>query len=517
MTASGAERPDPYVVELALAAALAEVTDGQAEKIARAWAAAWAEVAGDLQDALEVVLADAGKVNTMAIVRYERLAKVLAAIADHLEQLVADLGVLVTEDLTEVLSMATHGSLDLITAQLPTHHRLPHRPVLPDALTAIVNRVTEQVTSTAQPVADETYAVIVRELTRGVAAGSSPRETARRMVDRAEDHYNFGQARAENIARTETLDAYREAARVQQDQHADILAGWVWLAHLGPRTCRSCLAMHGQVFDLDVEGPHDHPQGRCSRCPVVREADGTADLSWVPSADEHFTGLPRDQQVKLLGKRGFRAWLSGDFPREEWTKTRTADGWRPSQVPAAPGDANGGSGAGGDEPPTDGPERLLPVDEDFTYDGELRSQGPASPFTYTQLDALGIVAPEDDPHVHFSQAERAIATWLSEHGIEVRSVADADDIGRTPDAVFVGSLQTVEFKTLGSTRTTSIRNAAKEARHQSHRVLIDGRKVNLTSEQAKAGLARALGISGLDLLELALILGDSTGVGWSRV
>lgn len=347
MSTAPPERPDPYAIELALAAALAEVTDGQAEKIARAWAAAWAEVAGDLQDALEVVLGDAGQVNTMAVVRYVRLATVLAAIADHLDNLVADLGVLITGDLAEVLGMATSGSLDLITAQLPFDFQLPDRPVLPDALTAIIDRVTQQVTSTALPLADETYAILLRELTRGVAAGDNPRETAARMVERAEDLHNFGRSRAENIARSETLDAYREAARVQQDQHADVLEGWVWLCHLGSRTCRSCLSMHGRLFPLEKPGPDDHPQGRCSRCPVVREEDGSFDLSWVPSADEHFATLTPDEQRKLLGRKGYDAWLAGEFPRDQWTKTRSSDGWRDAQVPAGPGDPGGGSGTGG--------------------------------------------------------------------------------------------------------------------------------------------------------------------------
>jgi hypothetical protein len=334
---------DPYAIELALAAALAKVTDRHEATITQAWVRAWSEVSRDLLDALAEVLDAGGRVNAMAVVRYERLAAVLGAIADQLESLTEQLGITITSDLRDVLAMADQGTAQLIAAQL-LDRPIDVLPAPPHALTAIVRRTTEQVTSQLQPLADDTYAIILRELTRGVAAGDNPRETAARMVQRAEDLHNFGMNRALTIARTEVLDAHREAARVAQDANADVLAGWMWLAHLGPRTCRSCLAMHGQVFGLEVRGPDDHQQGRCSRCPVVREEDGSVDTSWVPSAEDHFMQLPREDQVAILGPKGYRAWAAGDYPMEAWTKTRSSDGWRDAQVPAPPGDPDSGSG-----------------------------------------------------------------------------------------------------------------------------------------------------------------------------
>lgn len=337
-------RPDPYSVELALAAALAQITDAQTAEITQAWARAWSEVAADLLDAVEIVLTAHGRLNTAAVVRYQRLTSVLAAIGDTLEDLAALVGVRIMSDLDEVLALAERGTRELIAAQLLDEERiLRPRPVAPDALTAIVRRTREQVISTTSPVADQTYSVILRELTRGVAAGDNPRETANRMVERAESHWNFGRARAETIARTETLDAYREGARVSQDLHADILAGWVWVAHLGPRTCRSCLAMHGEFFELSAEGPHDHQQGRCARTPVVKPSGGefdpeTLDLSWVPDAIDHLMSLPVADQQAILGREGHRLWLAGKFPPELWVKKRRTRGWRDSYVPASPGD-----------------------------------------------------------------------------------------------------------------------------------------------------------------------------------
>jgi len=340
------DRPDPYKLEVLLAAALARITDQQTAKITQAWGRAWSEVAEDLLDSVAMILAQGGQVSRMSIVRHQRLAQTLAAIADVLVDLAGMIGLTIEENLDEVVALAEQGNAEIIGAQLfqlgDQFAEWEPRPVAPDALTAIVRRTTQQVTSAALPLADETYSIILRELTRGVAGGNNPRQMAERMVNRAEDHWNFGRTRAENIARTETLDAYREAARVSQDLQADILAGWVWIAHLGPRTCRSCLALHGEFFTLDQPGPFDHQQGRCSRTPVVMPPDGdigeveTLDLSWVPDAIDHLESLPVADQKKILGRDGWAAWRAGNWPPELWYKIKYTPGWRRSYVPASP-------------------------------------------------------------------------------------------------------------------------------------------------------------------------------------
>lgn len=352
----------PYDVERQLERELAAVTDAQERTILAAWVLAWSEISADLHDTLLDLLAGGTRITAATVVRSERLASTLAAVADTIDDLAQQAGVTITSDLSAVLDQAIDGTGLLIRAQMENARRFnSRRRPSRSALDAIVERVTEQITSTLLPIADETYATIQRELIRGVAVGDSPRETARRMVQRSEDLWNFGASRALNVARTETLDAYRDGAKAAEEPHADILAGWTWLAHLGPKTCRSCLAMHGQLFPLDKAGPEDHQQGRCSRCPVVRGADGEPDLSWVPSAEEHFKSLTKDEQVAILGREGYAAWAAGDFPIDQWTKTKSSDGWRDSQVPASPGDAGagGGRGSGGGAGPGDPEPRSI--------------------------------------------------------------------------------------------------------------------------------------------------------------
>lgn len=337
--------PNPYAVELALAAALSQITDGQDTQIVQAWAQAWGSVSTELLDTLTVILTDAKKVNPSAVVRYQRLNTVLGQIANNLDDLAQALGVTITSDLNDVVHRAEAGTRELIAAQRLLHDErrgLPVRRVPSPAMQAIVRRTTEQVTSQLQPLADDTYATILRELTKGTAAGDNPRETARRMVANSEDLHNFGRSRALNIARTETLDAYRAGAQESEKQYPDLVAEWVWSAHLGSRTCRSCLSMHGRTFPLDVPGPDDHPQGRCARIPVVREDDGTVDLSWLPDAEAHFDGLSVADQRAILGNAGYDAWRRGEFPIDAWTKHRANTGWRDSQVPASPADATRG-------------------------------------------------------------------------------------------------------------------------------------------------------------------------------
>jgi SPP1 gp7 family putative phage head morphogenesis protein len=334
-TTTSTPEPDPYAVELLLAAALQQISDQQDAKITQAWAQAWGSVSSDLLDTLAVILADVGRVNAAAVVRYQRLASVLGAIADHLDDLTQHAGIVITSDLHEVVQRAEVGTRELIVAQKllrDERHALPVRRVPSPAMRAIVHRTTEQVTSQLQPLADETYTTILRELTKGTAAGDNPRETARRMVARSEDLHNFGRSRALNIARTETISAYREGAAETQDQYPDLLAGWAWTAHLGPRTCPACLAKHGQVFPLDERGPDGHPQCRCARVPVVREADGSTDLSWLPNAEEHFNSLSPADQLAVMGPRRLELLKQGSITFEDLAVEQDNPGWRTSWV-----------------------------------------------------------------------------------------------------------------------------------------------------------------------------------------
>ncbi|MCZ4497910.1 MAG: hypothetical protein JWQ74_463 [Marmoricola sp.] len=331
--------PDPVRVEQELTNQLASVNDAQVATITAAWIRAFSEVSTDLEQILTTIIttrASGGIVNARDLRRSRQLAVALDGIGQKLEDLTSQAGVTVTSNLASVVRRGVDSTDRLIDAQLELGQVVPGLDLgrLPDSrqLEAIVTGSHRQITSLLRPVAPETEEAIRRELIRGVTIGSNPKVTARRIVLRVNDKAQVGRARAENIARTETLDAYRNAAQAGEKQHAKLLAGWVWLAHLSPTTCPSCLARHGTFHDLDEAGPHDHPQGQCARMTVVRRHDGSVNLSFVPDARRYLDNLAEADQVSIMGRKRLELLNSGAIDFADLTTERQSPTWRPSWV-----------------------------------------------------------------------------------------------------------------------------------------------------------------------------------------
>lgn len=329
-------------------ATLARITDAQVRDLVRAWAEAWDEVSVDLNATLLELLTSGDRISRAQMLRSTRLQRALAVIADQLEDLAQLAGVRIIGDLAEIIDRAGSAQASIIDSQLPPNAQQlvdlqAWSRVDAEQLEAIVRRATTQITALTKPLSAEAYAVVRRELIRGVAAGSNPRETARRMVARAERYgFNGGLQRALVIARTETLDAHRAAAEVAQAAHADVLGGWVWLASLSERTCPACLAMNGTVHALTDPGPLGHQQCSCSRMPQVKSwaelgFDGIEEPPpLLPDSEAFFNGLTPEQQKAILGPARWTAWDEGRFPMSQWATRRTTPGWRDSYVVAPP-------------------------------------------------------------------------------------------------------------------------------------------------------------------------------------
>lgn len=345
------------MLQAALDAQVAAITDQQTRTLTAAWVVAWAEVSGDLRDTLAELLAGATKprLTRAMLLRSVRLRSVLAQIADHLDTLAASSGVTITSDLKKVVQDAVHAQREILSGQLPG--LVDPRDLLVNvrssdrAFDAIVQRATEQITSRLRPLSPAAYSAVRRELIRGVAVGSNPRQTAARMVERANGRFDGGLTRALVISRTETLDAHRAAAEQAQNAQADVLTGWIWLCHLSPRTCPSCLAKHGTFHELDEPGPEDHPQGRCVRMPKVK---AWADLGFdveepddvVPDAQAWFDALPVADQVAILGRARLDLLRSGAIEWADLSTRRTSPGWRDSWGVTPVGQLTGGASGG---------------------------------------------------------------------------------------------------------------------------------------------------------------------------
>lgn len=319
---------------------LDKIVDAQTRALVAAWADAWTEIEPDLTAALLEQLVAGERITTAQLLRSRRLMAALQVIRGQLQTLAKDAGVLIVGDLQQVIDTAGAAQASVIDSQLP-----PNAPQLvnldawsrvdADQIAAIVARSTEQITSLTRPLPAEQYAALRRELIRGVAAGSNPRETARRIMRRTEGRFNGGLTRALVIARTETLDAHRAAAQLGQTAHADVLSGWMWLSRLDTRTCPSCWAQAGTLHPLSESGPDDHQQGRCARMPVTKSwrdlgFDVDEPPSLAPSPAEQFEALTVAQQKQILGPARYDAWTRGEFPMDAWSVRRTTDGWRDS-------------------------------------------------------------------------------------------------------------------------------------------------------------------------------------------
>lgn len=325
-------------------ARLAAITDDHTRRSTKAWVEAWDDVVDDLDAALtELALqAGEGRIRRATVIRSARLTKALDAIQTKLADLFDDAAQDAIDGLRDVVLEAGGTQEQLIGSQLPPDDVdvvKSWSTVNTKQVDAIVTRAAENITKASYPLSDSATAAMRRELVRGLVAGKNPRATAARMVKRTEGLFNGGLARALTIARTETLDAHRAAARATDLENADIMAGWVWAAALGARTCPACWGMNGTFHEIEESGPDGHQNCRCQRMPKTKTwAELGFDVEEPPPIEQDagavFGALPAGTQREILGKRGYDAWKSGAFPMSEWATRRKNPGWRDSYVPA---------------------------------------------------------------------------------------------------------------------------------------------------------------------------------------
>lgn len=327
----------------ALRRELLKITDQQVRDLVAAWANAWDEVAGELELAVLDLAARAedGRITRGQVLRSRRLASALDVIGRSLTGLADQTGVRIVADLPDVVDAAGRAQAEIIDSQLPKAERGNLNAwdrVDLRQIDAIVNRTTEQIASNLWPLSSEAQGAIRRELVRGVAAGANPRETANRMVQRTQGEFNGGLTRALTIARTETLDAHRAAAKVSHDANADVLGGWIWLTDLrvSPPPCPACLGMAGTEHPLSEPGPLGHQNCRCSRMPHTKTwaelgIEGMDEPeSQVPDAADWFASQDVATQKKILGPARYDAWKRGEYPMSAWAERHSTEGWRDS-------------------------------------------------------------------------------------------------------------------------------------------------------------------------------------------
>lgn len=317
-------------------AQLDKIAAGADRRLYQLWVRAWDDIHDDLEAALRA--AAAGQVS--GAVRARRARQALEIVAAQMFATAQRVGTDICSDADAMIDLAQAHTTAVIGAQLAGAANVAGLVVRADQaqIVAIARRVQRQITARTFILQDDATAAVRSELVRGVAEGIGPLRQAAAMLSAVQGAFNGGLTRARTIARTETIDAYRSAAMATEKANADVLAGWLWLADLGQRTCMSCVAQHGTFHKLDEPGPEDHPNGRCTRYPVTKSwkqlgFNGIADLPRPAITGDGAKWLKRQPEAvqrHILGTRGQAAWKAGQFPPSAWSVRRDNPGWRGS-------------------------------------------------------------------------------------------------------------------------------------------------------------------------------------------
>jgi SPP1 gp7 family putative phage head morphogenesis protein len=331
-----------------LMVAIGAETDAVTRQLTTAWVRAWDELATayrqGITDAVDYAIHNGRWPNASELARLERLQHAVMEAERALAQLGERAGVTIRDGAGQVVAIDADHEPRLIASQLPAAEQAAAAArfaanIAPTALDMIVARSQGQIESALRPLSRDAGEAMRRELIRGVAVGSNPRDVvAKRMVDRVQGAFEGGLTRAMVIARTEMLDAYRAASRHSHAANADVVAGWTWMSTLDSRACPSCWSMHGKIFPVEAPGPLDHQQGRCARLPKTRtwrelgfDIDEPADD--IPNAQTKFWTLPPADRKQIMGPQRLELLRSGRVGWDDLPTVRPSLAWRPSYAP----------------------------------------------------------------------------------------------------------------------------------------------------------------------------------------
>lgn len=303
--------------------------DAETRALTKAWFRAWNEVAPEWEAALADLVAASrdGEWPTRAqISRAKRAIRALEATQNAIADLADSENLRITAELPKLTKAARRWEADLLRSQLPSDIPAGHVLLGVDfdrvsdrAIDAIVRRSTRRVTSLTRPLSADATAAMKSTLIRGVALGENPNRAASRMIARVRGDFEGGLARAKVIARTEMLDAHREASRAQDKANADVLTGWQWVAQLDKRTCfpagTPITTSAGdkpieQIEAGDVVLSHTG-QWRRAYEPMSRTYSGamvtlTAGDLTVTCTSDHPVLIERDSELQWMEARGIR-------------------------------------------------------------------------------------------------------------------------------------------------------------------------------------------------------------------
>ncbi|WP_150241615.1 CdiA C-terminal domain-containing protein [Nocardiopsis quinghaiensis] len=266
--------------------------------------------------------------------------------------------------------------------------------------------------------------------------------------------------------------------------------------------------------------PGETHASRDEERPLRRDEDVEGDQGDDPiqrrDDDQEGTGGPREEQERPEPATGGGSEGGGDEPPRDRTGTGDDDEDN-SDGDSGPDDQT----AGRDEQDEEGEtgignqERLLDVFPDkVELDDRIPRPEDVDPARYNQPTVNELRDRVGKGWEYYDDKEQAIAEYLHEYGIEVKSVDVARSDGvKSPDSVVVGRDVTIEFKTPERASKNSIIQNLRKGREQSSRLVMDVRSVNTPQETAISALRDSLRRYGGDLDEV-IIIGNEYVISW---
>lgn len=329
-----------------VAAIAAQLKDSQARMLdphdaalIGAWAQTWTDLEPEFLDAVLSVMtaSKTGRVSARQMAKSRKLAAAiehaLASMVDLLDQYDQNLAATLPQAATATVT--AHQAMAL--AQVP-ESGIEFDAVTTGQLDKIVARTAEEITAAHLRLPVEVEAEMRRQLVHGIAIGENPQPVAARLVRKTGQAFNGGLPRATMIARTEMLDATREAAREWEKKNRDVLDGWTWICALDRRSCAACVGLHGSDHPASEPGPLGHQNCRCTRAPKTKTwaelgIPGMKEPAPILTGPEWFDNQSRETQDAILGTTRAELLRTKQVTFDDLITRRKTEGWRDSYVP----------------------------------------------------------------------------------------------------------------------------------------------------------------------------------------
>lgn len=317
-----------------LATRVGGTTDDNVRALTRRWLAAWDTLTPAWQQAITAVLDEYAATGVWPagwrIARIEAVARAQQHTEHSLTTLMTEAAVTTAAAAAAVSATTVAAEPLVIASQMP-----------PTGQAATVAGVAAAAAATAVAAALATRQTRIGGLHRAAIVATvdavrraflrppaveDPDRAAVELTDRARGHFDGGLTRAATIARTELVDTYRTTSALIQASARPWVTGWAWCCACDLRSCPACWAMHGTRHDLAEPGPLGHGGCRCTRLPLVGDAD-------LPTAEGRFRRLSRRDQARILGPARLALYRSGRIGWADLARPRATPGWRTSYIP----------------------------------------------------------------------------------------------------------------------------------------------------------------------------------------